>query len=401
VNNAVLQQFDLQRHRGVQGFGIFDGQFLNMVHETTEDKMLKWLCKYDSNILLMHHRFPTSTKNVKKAAHPFSTRGFFGDNEYILAHNGVIKNADKMFQDHQERGIDYQSLLDDWKFNDSEALLWDFALYMEGYQDDVQSIGDVAFICLKKVKGKLTEMHYYRNAGRPLRFNWTRKVMELSSEGEGDMIPVDVLHTWNYEEETIETTHMQIPEYWPLALYDGGAYRPNETVFEGYDNEYDELFPRDIYGNRFDPIPSPNATDVDSGFDDRFEYDPQEHEDNQLSLHNALRQRHEEIKRQVAAKKEVESEVTASKSEIEIMAMEYLAMYYGHFEQAYWQVESDYDNAMDSYKSTGHAAIKMYIRKLEAVMEFLENDPENVDQNSVSNLWKEVLKQSVKKVITQ
>ena len=79
VNNSIMQIFDKQRHRGTQGFGLFDGQEMNMVHETKEDSILKWLVKYDSNQLLFHHRNPTSTINVKRAAHPFSTKKYFGD----------------------------------------------------------------------------------------------------------------------------------------------------------------------------------------------------------------------------------------------------------------------------------------------------------------------------------
>src|SRR5258708_5853048 len=90
VNNDVLQQYDKQKTRGQQGFGIFDGQKMNMIHAAKEDKILKWLCRYDSNLLLMHHRFPTSTINVKRAAHPFSTKKYLGDTQYILVHNGSI-----------------------------------------------------------------------------------------------------------------------------------------------------------------------------------------------------------------------------------------------------------------------------------------------------------------------
>lgn len=229
VNNAVMQQYDKQRNRGVQGFGIFDGQELNMVHETKEKKILNWLVKYDSNLLLMHHRFPTSTANVKKAAHPFSTKDYFGKNQYILVHNGVIRNPSELFADHAKLDIEYQSLLSDLKFNDSEALMWDLALCLEGKQKEMKAYGSIAFICLKLTNGKLTTMYFGRNNGNPLNMLRTKEGMSLSSEGEGEAIAVNTLHAWNYAKKRLTKKEMRIPQFDPNYKYTPSTheYKPS------------------------------------------------------------------------------------------------------------------------------------------------------------------------------
>ncbi len=219
VNNGILQQFDNQKHRGRQGFGLFDGQEMNMVREKTEDKILNWLCKYDSNLILFHHRFPTSTVNVKRAAHPFSTKDYF-DTQYIMVHNGVISNPQELKREHEKLGIKYNTVLKDRSFNDSEALLWDFALTMEGKQTELKATGTIAFICLEEKDGKLTNMYFGRNDGNPLKLFKDKKGIALSSEGNGDAITPNQLYTYNYDNNSIVQKHFNVPRW----KYVGGNY---------------------------------------------------------------------------------------------------------------------------------------------------------------------------------
>jgi predicted glutamine amidotransferase len=214
VNIDIMQQFDNQRSRGVQGFGLFDGQENNMVHHSKEDGILKWLDKYPSNMILFHHRFPTSTVNVKRAAHPFSTKNYFGDNQYILVHNGMIRNATELFGDHLELGIEYQSLLDDDTFNDSEALLWDFALTMEGEQKELKAYGMMAFVCMKLVKGKVDRLYFGRNSN-PLNLYRDKQNISLSSEGAGEPIEAQKLYTYQYSRNRLTQKNFKVPAYNP------------------------------------------------------------------------------------------------------------------------------------------------------------------------------------------
>lgn len=136
VNKIVWDQFDKQRSRGVRGFGFFNGQYTIKAAMEKRIKHKLESKKNQTDLLLFHHRLPTSTENVKQAAHPFNTGSYFGKTRYVLIHNGVISNSKDIREKHMKlkNPITYQSVLANGKFNDSEALLWDLALTLEGKQ---------------------------------------------------------------------------------------------------------------------------------------------------------------------------------------------------------------------------------------------------------------------------
>lgn len=200
-------------------------------------------------MIMFHHRWPTSTINVRQAAHPFTTKKFFGDTEYILIHNGHINNAEELFVAHQELGIDYQSLLPDLTFNDSEALLWDFALVMEGKQEGLKARGAVALICMKLAKGEREVLYFGRNSS-PLYLNQTDDYMQLASEGTGISVKQNTLYTYDYAGKTLMENYM---DFHTLSYggYSGayerhGGYSPREW-YGGYVEEEEDLTP---YGER-------------------------------------------------------------------------------------------------------------------------------------------------------
>lgn len=217
VNQLVWDQFDKQRSRGVQGFGFFNGKY---TVKAALEKRIKHKInskKNQTDLLLFHHRFPTSTENVKRAAHPFSTGGYFGNVKYVLVHNGVITNAKTLYDEHQKlkKPITYQSLLDNGKFNDSEALLWDLALTIEGKQDALKAYGGIAFIAIKLVNNVPQKLYFGKNAGRPLKMKRDESGMFLSSEGEGEDIKESRLYTYNYKKRRLTDKFFRIPSYNP------------------------------------------------------------------------------------------------------------------------------------------------------------------------------------------
>src|ERR1035438_6686564 len=147
VNQTILSRFKAQRIRGTQGFGLYDRTEGNLVKDTTEKGILKWVKKYDSSDILFHHRTPTSTENVKNACHPFSTGKYFKNN-YVVIHNGWILNSEALKVKHELEGIKYTSVQPNGDFNDSEALAWEFALYMEGKIPEMRCYGAVAMIAI-------------------------------------------------------------------------------------------------------------------------------------------------------------------------------------------------------------------------------------------------------------
>lgn len=227
INKLVIKQFRNQRSRGIQGFGVYDFDYKHIIHEPEERKILKWLKNHPTHEMMFHHRMPTSTNNVKSACHPFSTKDYFGETEYILLHNGVISNYKEMAKDHLEKGIVYNTVQDDGRFNDSEALMWDVALYMEGRQTELKSRGSCAFILLEKHKEnpKENRLHWFHNSGHTTLFKRDNsKVFMLSSEGGQGANPVEVnqLFTYNYGSEKTEQRYLWLPN----GLYQG-SYTPS------------------------------------------------------------------------------------------------------------------------------------------------------------------------------
>lgn len=235
INNIILQQYNKQRNRGRQGFGVFDMQFRNMVKTPNEDKILSWLKHYPANELLFHHRYPTSTENVKNAAHPFSTKDYFGETQYVLVHNGVLWNEDKLADAHWDAGIEYSSMQPNGQFNDSEALLWDVALYLEGQQDELKAQGSIAFICLALNEQEGDKLYFARNTGSPLNMYFTKKRLVLASEGKGQVVTPNQLYKYDYKTGQMSHSPFDVPEYHTYTPVASGGYpyREEEDDFSG------------------------------------------------------------------------------------------------------------------------------------------------------------------------
>lgn len=394
VNNDIMQQFDKQRSRGVQGFGLFDGQFKNIVKSATEDKILEWLVKHDSNLIMFHHRFPTSTINVKRAAHPMATKFYFGNTQYVMIHNGVIRNADKLFEKHAELGIEYQTLLDDHTFNDSESLLWDFALTMEGKQEKMQAEGQIAFVCIKMVNGKLSKLLFGRNS-RPLNMLREDDSLSISSEGAGVPIPPNMLHIWDYRTKTIKLKAMHFDEwgYHPTKVpkYTGGTcgYQPKEYVLpenrsEGTPGDWLPEYLQHKYGKYLPSGSSSSASElappidyVESGKSGLWV--PQ----NRLEAEESM-----EIEE---VDENDRTRFLPTPAEIQAAAMEYLIDNAGHFEGAYWAAELDYGELMVEEQTVANIRQQLLLEK---VLEHINSDPEYESGHKVSSIWEALWSQN-------
>ena len=377
VNNAVLQQFDLQRNRGTQGFGLFDGMKLNLVRAANENKILKWLVNYDSDLIMFHHRFPTSTINVKRAAHPFSTKKYFGDTQYILVHNGSISNAKELYAEHTKLGIKYQSLLKDGTFNDSEALLWDFALTQEGKQDKLKVWGGIAFVCMKLTNGELDKLYFARNYSKPLNMTYNHDILELSSEGDGEAIKEHTLYTFNYKLKRMTTKHFQIQSWNSTQTYSktwDRDYRSWANSCSQNRSRWEEELEDGYYDSLGNWVPSLKYELYDYDQDgnpiyDAYDDETEREEQRQLLLND-------------------QGIHTPSQAQVDMVVLEYLLRSRGSFDTAYYLAENDYadllDDEIDGMGYTDEIAL------LEKVLEAIENDPENVDEESISSVWKEL-----------
>lgn len=170
---------------------------------------------------LFHHRMPTSTENVLNACHPFSTGQMFKHN-YVLAHNGIIWNENKLHEAHEERGIKYNSMQPDGKFNDSESLLWEIAMYLEGIVESPGTKGGAAFIVIEQAltpKGaKPVKLHFGRNDSNPLYLTLNDARIELASQkgqwdDEAHAIMPDFLYTFDYRTKKLSLKPMKLETY--------------------------------------------------------------------------------------------------------------------------------------------------------------------------------------------
>lgn len=181
--------------------------------------------------MLYHHRWPTSTDNVRNACHPFSTKDTF-DSNYVMVHNGVVFNDTLLKSEHDKLGIKYVSLQADGRFNDSEALLYDIALYLEGKQPDLRAEGDIAFIVVENKDGKPHKLHFGRNYGSPLYMSFSTSQLSLASQAESknnaSMIDPGTLYTFDYETHNISKKALEIPEWAARYNQRNGAYQSNQ-----------------------------------------------------------------------------------------------------------------------------------------------------------------------------
>lgn len=415
VNNDILQQYDKQHTRGQRGFGVFDGQYMHIIREASEDNILKWLVKKDSNLILFHHRLPTSTVNVARAAHPFSTKKHFGKTEYILVHNGIIRNADDLWAEHIAKGIHYTSLLEDLSFNDSEALMWDLALTLEGKQPKMKAYGDMAFICMKKVNGKLVDMLFGRNV-RPLNMQRQRGSIALSSEGEGACITQDTLYTFNFKTRVTKRTAMEFPQYkpfqstqtYPAAIPNSGFRTPVQTTllsahavhddeFDSY-NDYHEhkygiksatagapALPKDPETNwqrlrakygKDKPLDSASTKSIGQILDAKRD---------SSGKYVVTEVKHDDVKVDIDTLDLRDYGPTTT--EIQNCAMEYMIQGEGNFESAYALLELDYAEFQEDIKGKETFSDVRQILLFESAMEFINSDPEYENEESKSSIW--------------
>ena len=170
----VMRQYRKQHNRGREGFGWinikakperrrFKGELMTMFQ----------LGKLQSKELMFHHRFPTSTDNEKSCNHPIGNISDYKLN-YYLVHNGIISNAGALFKEHQKLGLNYETIMTGktMSFNDSECLLHELALYLEGRKKKIGTMGSVAFMLEVTDKNNNHLYTYFgRNESNPLKIS--------------------------------------------------------------------------------------------------------------------------------------------------------------------------------------------------------------------------------------
>lgn len=404
---------------------MFDGQHRKMFKSAKEEEIINYLCEHDSDLLMFHHRYPTSTINVAQAAHPLRTRNYFGNTEYIMVHNGIIRNPNALFPRHSDIGIEYQTLLQDLTFNDSESLLWDLALTLEGKQKEMRAYGDMAFIMIKLVNGKLKKMYAGRNL-RPLKMYKSHESIAISSEGEGVMLPPDMLTMFDYNTRKFTMNKMEFRQYKKGEYKSGVTYKSTGVRNSGFTNS------TSTYGSGYKPTEyfPPKKEEYRTYDEFIVEKRKAKAEKNWLRLRakfskhlspattapTLASEKHEghvisqindvlETMRDkdgtfiVASKRDTSPRVDMdlivenkrlyepSSGEIQNMAMDYMIDSQGNFEDAYGKLEADYSDYMSECQGCETMNDMRQMLLMEAAMVFINSDPEYENEKSTSSIW--------------
>lgn len=247
ANQAIRDMYKHQRERGTQGFGWYSQTRKQTFHTPNEQEAIRKLKSVEAQDLLFHHRMPTSTDNVLNACHPFTISG--GKNEYVFVHNGYLYNQYDLKAEHDKLGIVYSSMQPDGRFNDSEALAYDVARYLDGNQTELKANGAIAFVAIRKRDG---HVFFARNTASPLYLLDTKRKFTLRSKGRGASVPVNTLHEYNNLGQRVSTAALAVPEYTSYAKPSAFNSWSNWDGLASYDYDVqekaDELYDR--YGER-------------------------------------------------------------------------------------------------------------------------------------------------------
>ncbi len=194
----ILNQFQDQKDRGIQGFGLIEiakeGVAIKRATETT--KAILDLYQSKAPIGIFHHRQPTSTPNKMSQTHPILVSHKELKHDYYICHNGVISNDHALHLRHTgDLGYAYTTEREQGKttmgyqtayrtFNDSEAFAIELARFLEGITEKMDIEGSAAFIALRadKKSHEPLALMYGRDDHNPLDFLETKDGILIASD---------------------------------------------------------------------------------------------------------------------------------------------------------------------------------------------------------------------------
>lgn len=222
VNEWVQYQLQDQLNRGQEGFGIvfIDNKRKIKVERSTDIvKPIIDLKMHQSQSIMLHHRFPTSSENKISQTHPILVRNKDLKYDYYVVHNGIISNDTELKKEHEEMGFKYKTERTNSKgleeFNDSECLAIEVGKFIEKKTSLVNTRGAAAFIAIQINKKSQTakKLFFGRNSSNPLKMSKSRNKIRLSSEGEGHDIKEEILYSLNLKDYKLKKRKMKFKEY--------------------------------------------------------------------------------------------------------------------------------------------------------------------------------------------
>jgi predicted glutamine amidotransferase len=219
VNDLIVNQYQDQHTRGQRGFGIIridkKGNIeLDRACEPT--KFLIDLYMKESEMIIAHHRTPTSTDNKIDQTHPMYVSNKILKHDYYVMHNGMLSNDIELHKLHDEFNFKYTTEYTEnshyginstkQRWNDSEALAIELALFIEKKIKVIRTDNSAAFVILQvNKKTNIAERVFFgKNGGSDLNISKVKGQMMISSEGAGDEVVANILWCFKIEDPTME-----------------------------------------------------------------------------------------------------------------------------------------------------------------------------------------------------
>lgn len=287
----TMKAYENQKSRGQLGFGYVafsNGEVEDVCRNSTEKGIYLALRHLNSEAIIFHHRFPTSTPNFKEGAHPIYVSNPRLKYDYYVVHNGVITNDDYLKEQHEKLGYKYTTEMtkfEVWttrdeeytektvevKFNDSECLAIELAECIENGKDKVEAYGSIAFVCMQTTKDdgqnviKVNNVFFGRNTN-PLKLENNNNFLKLSSEGNGELVKEHTLfkydpninllsekecqfgskytYKWNDDKSKVDKKDKDDRDFDDIPDYSGVGFSDRKDIREYLDERYEDKMAR-------------------------------------------------------------------------------------------------------------------------------------------------------------
>lgn len=235
LSKSLLKRYNKQSSRGKEGYGcvcVKGGVIKKILRSVNETGMRNLLSDDISDMILFHHRRPTSTPNIEECTHPIHiTHNEELDHDYLVVHNGVISNAGSLRDQFERRGYVYSTVveklyrprggeeyyIDGEQFNDSESFAIDIVNAIEEGSTTIKSVGSIAFVVMqfRRDTKEVINIYYGRNNSNPLKIDRSYGRLVIASEGIGVDVDVNRLYKYNISTSDITSTHLTLGYYKP------------------------------------------------------------------------------------------------------------------------------------------------------------------------------------------
>lgn len=274
VNEFVLNQYEDQSTRGTRGFGIIRIEKNKKIEIDRACEPIKFLLDLElkpATMILAHHRMPTSTENKIKQTHPIKVSNDLLKFDYYVVHNGVMRNDAELRDKHMELGFKYTTdcmekryaaSTPELKWNDSEAIAVELALFVENKITEIRTDNGAAFAFIQvDKKTEIAKKVFFGKNGSYSNLNMskTRGNIMVSSEGKGDSVKENTLYSFEIKDPTMKLSSKKIifkeekeekPE--PKTIYDIASGKEPKQL-----STYNSIYDKD----KKDKIITVNLTD--------------------------------------------------------------------------------------------------------------------------------------------